>query len=121
MLALLPGCATPAARPAPTPQWLAGTWLEQDPGERSLLACASGLPVAYNSDGTFGTWEWNGVWRLEGDRLIETATVDNEMIEPEEVPLGKPFVSRIVRVGDNEMRRIRADGKRAAFLRCPSQ
>ena len=118
-LALLPGCATSGAQVVPTREWLVGIWLAQKQGERSLLACASGLPIAYRADGTYGTWEWDGIWRLDGDRLIETATIDNEMIPPEEVPLGTNHVSRIVRVADDEMLQIHPNGTRVTHLRCP--
>ena len=115
---LVHGCAT-MARPRPTADWIVGVWLEQPTGERDLLACNSGVPVVYRRDGTFGSWEWDGVWRLDRDRLIVTATVDNEMVPPEQVPIGKPSVSRVERLGDNEMAETHSNGQRVTLLRCP--
>ena len=115
---MVTGCAT--RRQPPTPDWFAGVWLAQPDGERSLTACVGGVSVSYFADGRFSHWEWSGEWRLDGDLLIETATLDHEMIPPEEVPLGIPEISRIERIGRNEFRQTLASGDRVTYLRCPS-
>lgn len=106
-------------RPLPTPQWLDGVWLVMLKGERDLAACASGLPIAYSADGTYNMWEESGVWRLEGNRLIETATEAHDTVDPSEVALGRRFVNRIERISENEMRKTLEDGTRMILRRCP--
>lgn len=100
--------------------WLAGTWLllEED-GDRSLVACNSGLPIAYAPDGTYSLFEESGRWSLSGDRLTETATEASDGTDPADVAIGRPFVSRIERVGPNEMRKTLHDGTVMTLLRCP--
>ena len=49
------------------------------------------------------------------------ATAATEAVEPDEETLGRPIVSRIVRVGPDELRRIDpANGKTFTMLRCPT-
>ncbi len=110
-----------AAAP-PDPVWLAGTWLQiTEEGGRDLTACASGLPIAYAPDGTYALFEESGTWTLDGDRLTETASAAHEdVVAPEEVALGTPFVSRIERVGPDEMRKTDAAGVTETLLRCPA-
>jgi hypothetical protein len=121
---LLAACATtqPAARqtPAgPTAQWLVGTWLMIDDPSEHPVACASGLPIAYSRDGRYTLFEESGTWRLEGERLTETATEIHDGADPAEVALGRPIVSRIERTGPDALRKTFADGSKATFLRCP--
>ncbi len=106
----------------PDPAWLAGTWLHVvEAADRDLIACASGLPIVYAPDGTYALFEESGTWRLEGDRLTETATAAHEdMVAPEEVAIGVPFVSRVERVGPDEMRKTDAGGRTETLLRCPA-
>jgi hypothetical protein len=117
---LLAGCAT-VDRPLPTPQWLKGAWLVmlKGEGERDLFACNSGLPIAYSADGTYTMWEESGVWSIEGDRLIETATEAHEHVDPAEVALDRRFVNRIERLGADKMRKTLEDGSRMILRRCP--
>ena len=121
-LLLLGACATlpQDAASGPTADWLAGTWLViENDAERDLVACASGLPIAYRVGGTYSMWEEEGTWRLEGGRLTEIATQVNDGTDPAEVAIGRPFVSRIERVGPNEMRKYPAASNAMTLLRCP--
>lgn len=117
---LLAGCATAPHR-APTAQWLAGIWLMLGEEIEHPLACASGLPIRYSADGTYGLFEENGIWRLDGDRLTETATEITEVGDPEGAQIGVPYVSRIARRGRDEFRKTYADGAVETFRRCPER
>jgi hypothetical protein len=105
----------------PDPAWLSGSWLLiKEESDRDLAACASGLPIAYNADGTYTLFEESGTWRLTGDKLVEVATeVHEDVASAEEVALGKEYVSRIERLGPDEMRKLFADGVTMTLLRCP--
>lgn len=118
---LVAGCATaPPSSSAPTGRWFAGTWLMmEDAGEHGLAACASGLPIRYPADGTYRLWEESGTWRLDGDRLTETAAEANDMVDPAVVAVGVPHVSRIERAGPDRFRKTYEDGATRTFLRCP--
>lgn len=122
---LLAACATtqpPAAKQSPagpTAEWLAGTWLMiGDPAEHPS-GCNSGLPIIYSRDGRYTLFEESGTWRLQGERLTETATEVHDHADPSEVALGRPFTSRIERTGRDSLRKTFADGSKAVFLRCP--
>lgn len=115
---LLAGCAASPA--APSANWLHGSWLAQAEGERSLSACVGGSAVSYFADGSFTHWEWSGRWRLDGDQLTEIATLDHEIIPPEEVPINKPMTSRIERIDANEMSLWPDGGEAVTYLRCPA-
>jgi hypothetical protein len=119
--ALLLALAAPQKRPTPpTSDWMVGVWVEQDPGERDLGKCASWLPVSYQEDGSYSQWEVDGRWTLKGDQLTETPTAFTEAVEPDKETLGRPIVSRIVRVGPDELKRIDpGSGKAFTMLRCP--
>jgi hypothetical protein len=117
---LLSACATMrSARPAPTPQWLVGAWLMVHQGDRDLIGCSSFAPIAYNPDGTYALFDESGTWRLEGDRLTETATEELDTADPGTVHIGHPYVSRIRPVGRDEFIKTYATGARETFLRCP--
>ena len=122
LFVVLAACATAGGRgsTAPTPAWLAGTWLMIGPDLEFPLACASGLPIAYRSDGTYGLFDEEGTWRLEGDRLTETMTEILETAEPEPERVGRPYQSRIRRTGPNAFMKTYADGATELFRRCPS-
>jgi len=112
LAALLMAAAQP--RPAvklarPDAEWLTGIWIEKD-ASRSLDRCASWDAVGFLADGVVSQFDWDGRWRLEGDRLIEEA---KDGFSPERLE------SRVVRVGPNELRRIGTDGKGVTMLRCP--
>lgn len=122
LVLLVAGCATPPRPGAGArAQWLPGVWLvmesEQD---RSLLACASGLPIRYKADGTYVLFEESGVWRLDGNRLTETATEASEQGDPAEVQIGRPHVSTLQRIDPDSFLKTFADGGRALFRRCPA-
>lgn len=115
---LLGACAT-TGRYAPAPNWLVGTWLMLAADIEHPLACASGLPIRYDRDGTYALFEELGTWRLEGDRLIETATEMTEAGDPDITGIGVPYRSRIDRRSRNEFRKTYADGAVETFRRCP--
>ena len=115
----LAGCATTAAMD-PSSTWLVGTWLMLDADLEFPTACASGLPIIYGPDGRFDIFEGEGTWRLDGDRLIETTTAVNEAGDPADAQIGRPFESRIVRIGPDEFRKTYAEGAVETFRRCPS-
>ena len=108
---LLAGCATTV--PAPTREWLVGTWLRTGQGARFPDHCDTNLPIHYAADGTWRVFEGNGTWRLAGDRLTEV-TLDTAA---DEIP--SPATFRIVRVGSDEIRRVDPDGAVATLRRCP--
>ena len=120
---LLAGCATnlttKAAGAPTTADWLAGTWLMVEDRSEHPVGCSSGLPISYSRDGSYTLFEESGTWRLEGQRLIETATEVHDGTDPAEVALGRPQISRVERLGPNAMRKSFANGFRALFLRCP--
>lgn len=116
--ALLAGCATTEAS-APGPEWLVGTWLMLSDDLDFPAACASGLPIVYNRDGSYGLFEEYGTWRLEGDRLTEMATGATEVEDPAEIEIGVPFVSRIERQSPDAFAKTFADGTVEIFRRCP--
>jgi hypothetical protein len=96
-----------------------GGWLVVEGRDRDVFACNSGLPISYSADGRYTMWEESGAWSLAGDRLTEMATEAHEHVDPAEVALGRRFVSRVERRGDNEMRKTLADGSRMILVRCP--
>lgn len=120
--AALVACHVPSAAPphAPDSDWLVGVWLETEGAEdRSLVACASGLPIAYRRDNRYDLFEVSGTWRLAGDQLVETETTSNDVADPADLDLGRPVTSRIERVSANEMRKIYSNGTAVTLLRCP--
>lgn len=114
---LVAGCVTPSA-PRPS-AWLVGLWLGEDEGVEFPLACASGLPIRYTASGGYETFEERGRWRLDGDRLTETATAANETADEGTIDLGRPYQSSIAREGDDAFVKTFADGARMRFRRCP--
>lgn len=121
LLALLAlGLPAPGAAAPPSRDWLVGTWiLIEREADRDLDLCDSGLPITYRADGTYSLFEETGVWRLRGRRLTETATAATAAGDPADVEIGRPYRSRIARVGPDEMRKRFADGARMTLLRCP--
>lgn len=114
---LLAGCITPSA---PTPSsWLVGLWLGEDEGVEFPLSCASGLPIRYLPRGRYELFEERGTWRLDGDRLTETATEASEVADAGTPDIGRPYVSRIARDGDGAFLKTFADGAQMRFRRCP--
>jgi hypothetical protein len=96
---------------------LAGRWLGLHRRVRFPLGCDSGEPISYAEDGTYVSEGVIGTWRLQGDRLIETAT---EIAEPGEPgALGRPYVSRIAWKGSDRFVKTFADGRSMTFRRCP--
>ncbi len=122
LLLLASGCAAMPASSSGS-GWLVGTWLMMEsPRDRDLVACASGLPIAYAADGTYSMWEESGTWRLAGDRLTETATEANtDIVGPEEVEIGRPYSSRIRRIGRDAFTKTYLDGATETFRRCPDR
>jgi hypothetical protein len=127
LLALLLAAATTAcaATPAlerPSGAWLVGVWaMMETAGDRDMGHCASGLPISYAPDGTYALFEESGIWRLEGDRLTETATQAHEDVaSPEEVQIGRPFTSRLRALGPDAFAKHYADGSTEIFRRCPN-
>lgn len=115
---LLSACATTAPRPAPG-HWLVGTWLMLGEGVEYPLACESGLPIAYNADGTYDLFEDSGTWRLDGSRLTEVATEHHDSGGEGGPELGRLYVSTIQRSGPDAFRKTYADGAVETFRRCP--
>ncbi len=115
------GCAVPRPTEGLSSAWLAGTWLMTSNGERDLTACASGLPIHYGADGAYTIFEESGRWRLDGAMLTETATEAHEdIVDPAEVAIGKPFESRIRRLNRDSFIKTYSDGRQEVFRRCPS-
>lgn len=109
------GVPSPSASPAAGK--LAGRWLGLHNGVQFPLGCDSGEPVFYGRDGKYVTEGVIGTWRLQSDRLIETAT---EIAEPGEPgAIGRPHVSRIVWKGSDRFVKTFADGRSMTFRRCP--
>ena len=116
---LLGGCATTDAAD-PVDVRLVGTWLMLSNDIEFPLACASGLPITYNGDGTYQLFEEYGTWQLDGDRLTETATGATEVEDPAEIPIGVPFISRIQWRGPDTILKTFADGTVETLRRCPA-
>ncbi|HEV2747506.1 MAG TPA: hypothetical protein VGW34_09445 [Allosphingosinicella sp.] len=91
--------------------------LEGDARDRT--ACASGLPIHYSPDGSYSLWEETGTWQLHHDRLTETATAANEVVDSATVDIGRPHLSRLRWVSRDEFVKTFADGRQFRFLRCP--
>ncbi|MXQ14100.1 hypothetical protein [Microvirga makkahensis] len=97
---------------------LRGRWLGLHRRVRFPLGCDSGEPVFYSQDGKYMTEGVIGTWRLQGNRLTETAT---EIAEPGEPgAIGRPHVSRIAWEGPDKFVKTFPDGSRMTFRRCPS-
>ncbi|MDQ8756437.1 hypothetical protein RCO27_09365 [Sphingosinicella sp. LHD-64] len=114
---LLAGCATTSG-PSSTP-WLSGLWIGMEEGVEYPLACASGLPIRYLAGGRYEIFEERGTWRLDGDRLTETATEATGAGDEGTPEIGRPYVSRIARDGDGAFVKTYADGAQTRFRRCP--
>ena len=116
----LAGCATTPSARAPTAEWLVGSWLMLAGGVSDVSSCESHLPIRYERDGTYHLWEDSGTWTLENGTLTETATELNDQADiAEPIELGRPFVSRVERVGRDRFVKTYSDGERHSFLRCP--
>jgi hypothetical protein len=99
---------------------LAGRHLaDAGPDVEFPLACSSGLPIAYNANGTYDLFEDSGTWRLEGERLTEVATQIHDSSGEDAAQIGRPYVSRIDRTGPDQFRKTYADGSVETFRRCP--
>ena len=114
---LATGCATVPDRSAQP--WLVGIWLMIEDDTQFPLACESGLPIRYDSNGRYFTYEEIGTWRLDGGRLTETATELNDTVEERAPELGRPYVSQVEHTGPDELRKTFAGGEQATFRRCP--
>jgi hypothetical protein len=114
---LLAGCATTAPS-SPSP-WLVGLWLGEEDGVQFPLACESGLPIRYLTGGRYEIFEERGTWRLEGDRLTETATEATGAGNEGTPEIGRPYASRIARDGSDAFVKTYADGAQTRFRRCP--
>lgn len=116
---LLSACATV---PDPGAGQLAGTWVMMADDLEFPLACASGLPITYAPDGTYGLLEERGTWRLEGDRLIETATeATPDATEGAAIEIGVPYRSTLRWIDRDAFRKTFADGSVETFRRCPAE
>jgi hypothetical protein len=115
--ALIAGCVTPSA-PSPSP-WLAGLWLGEEDGVQFPLACASGLPIHYLPGGRYEIFGERGTWRLDSDRLTETATEVTDAADEGSPEIGRPYISQITRDGDEAFVKTYRDGARTRFRRCP--
>lgn len=53
---------------------LVGTWAYVDPqtAPRPSGICETDFAISYHADGTFDGYDQSGIWRLEGDDLVET-------------------------------------------------
>ena len=114
---LLAACATTPRQASPAAQsWLVGTWLMPDESTPFPLGCSSDQPIHYNADGTYAFYGESGTWRLDGDRLTETLTEGGEPAE-----IGRPYVSRVERRGDEAFVKTVENGPAATFWRCPTE
>ncbi len=119
---LLPACApgpVVSSDASPSREWLIGHWIVSDDGSRR--ACQGDTGVRYAADGTYNLLEEVGVWRLEGDRLSETATKATEVAAPGEVEVGRTVLSRIRRQAPDEMVKTLAEESTLLLLRCPTR
>jgi hypothetical protein len=109
------GAPSPSA--SPVAGKLAGRWLGLHKGVRFPLGCDSGEPIFYRDDGKYMAEGVIGTWRLQGDRLTETATQVEEPGEPGAV--GRPYVTRIAWEGPDTFIKTFPGGRRMPFRRCP--
>jgi hypothetical protein len=100
---------------AETPARLVGIWLPLSPGDKFPIACESDAPIRYSSDGTYRVQEGVGSWRLQGDRLTETAPASNGRVKS-----GRSYVSRIAWDGSDKIVKTMPDGRRVTLRRCPA-
>ena len=98
---------------------LVGAWLAIDPPIRFPDGCEGDTGIYYKPDGTYETLEQSGTWRLDGDRLTETATHAHEAVEPGAVKIGQSFVSRIRWEGPDEFVKAFANDHSLVLRRCP--
>ena len=116
---LLAACAT-TPRAGTAADWLAGSWLMLGAETDYPLSCNSDEPIVYEGDGRYQTYGESGTWRLDGGRLVETATEVDAAGDPEATVIGRPALSRVDRTGPDAFRKTYADGTVATFRRCPA-
>lgn len=115
-LLVLAGCTTLPDQPS---KRLVGVWLEMSGGVEHPWSCASGLPIVYEADGRYVLFEEEGVWRLSGDVLTETATVVTDAGDPARTEIGVPYVSSLRWRGRDHFVKTLRGGERLEFRRCP--
>lgn len=115
--AALAACATTS--PPSAASWLVGTWLMMEPGVEHPLACASGLPITYEGDGSWALMDSSGTWRLEGLRLTETVTDVSDSADDGAPQVGRTYIAEVERTGPDAFRKTYADGVVESFRRCP--
>lgn len=146
LAAPLSSCASgTAGRVSSGSQWLVGSWVQlsevivphQRMGERARgsrvellegvevpLACNSGLAVTYRADGTYVSVNEDGLWQLEGERLVERIIRRPAPEDPGQAAMlnmmGDRFVWRVEQVGPDRMRVTdESELQQRLFQRCP--
>lgn len=108
--------ASPPPDRARHPEWMIGTWVWLNPGERwSPAACNADHNRTYDRHGRYDFMDEGGRWEVRGNRLIETMTVNGGTGDP--AYLNKPRPMRIIRVGPGKLR-VKAPNA-GTMMRCP--
>lgn len=111
--------ASPAVRAQP--EWLVGTWIwASEGGAPDYSECSGPLAIRYAAGGRYSLTAEEGRWRVDGNRLTETAArVDRNAWGNAAPPVGVPQVSRIRRLTRDSFRKEYRRGSPAIFYRCP--
>lgn len=111
--------ATAVAAARPTADWLKGLWVaEQDKGV-DMEGCASWTALFFQADGQYLHGEVTGRWALAGNKLARQEIAYAEGGGDEEQVVDERL-SRIVRLSNDRLREVGADGKATVYLRCPA-
>ena len=94
-----------AAMVVPEDQWLVGAWAA------GAAACAKDDGIRFETDGTYSDPQGEGLWELDGSRLVVSGTSGDDF--------GRTQVTQLRVRNSVEMELEWPDGTRANFYRCP--
>ena len=104
---------------APDAEWLKGLWVADANKGEAMEGCADWQAIFFQADGRYLDGDATGRWSLDGNRLKRQQFVYAEGGGDEEADVGEAQVTRIVRVAQDKLREIGADGKPTLYVRCP--
>lgn len=110
----------PGPHPITTRQGkLVGIWAPVTVNVDDSSICSGDTGIQYFSDGTYETLYQLGNWRLDGDKLTETATEATDAAEPDSIKIGHPIATRVRWQGPDTIVITGADGQQMKLRRCP--